>query len=136
MSWTTWCWLLEQRCVEVGEQCVDAVAELFVVAGVIVSPRWRGMGHKVLETVKHAVERRLHLVDRGRAHHKLLLHGGSWAWRRWNTETSGIGTDQACSPAGLASRSSLAASAAAFLMKSSFGRVLTCRRWRVCAAAA
>jgi hypothetical protein len=81
--------------------------------------------------VKHAVERRLHLVDRGRARHKLLLHGGSWAWRRWNTETSGIGTDQACSPAGLASRSSLAASAAAFLMKSSFGRVLTCRRWRV-----
>jgi hypothetical protein len=93
MSWTTWCWLLEQRCVKVGEQCVDDVAELFVVAGVIVSPRWRGMGRKVLEMVKHAVERRLHLVDRGRARHKLLLHGGSWAWRRWNSETSGIGTD-------------------------------------------
>jgi hypothetical protein len=35
-----WCWLLEQRCVEVGEQCVG-VAELFVVGGVDVLLRWR-----------------------------------------------------------------------------------------------
>jgi hypothetical protein len=73
MAWTTWSRLLEQRRVEVGEKCVDVVSMLFVVVDVVVPPRWRGLGRNVLETGEHGVEHRLHLVGRGRFHHRLLL---------------------------------------------------------------